>query len=305
MAPLLLIAALSSLTLTPATGHLVVVGGGLFTPDIAQRTLSLAGGKAAHVLIIPQASLWSGTGPRWQTIWQQAGARQVTILNLNDRNAALEAIKTADLIWMSGGSQDRLMQALSQPGLGQAIRDRFLHGATVAGTSAGAAVMSAIMLSRKGPIPVLEDGLGLWPDVIVDQHYLRRHRGTRLLDAVLHHPEKLGVGIDEATAVLVEGRHFEVIGRSEVVVFDARKAIPGRPKQGATVTRAGLLRYNQFELRAGMTFDLDTRRLHGSDTAPAGVPAPALIKPPKQKRPSPLVPREGTAAPKETRIGLP
>ena len=246
---------MSSLSLNQPTGHLVIVGGGPLTHEIAERTLALVGGKDARILIIPQASVWDGAGKKWQGIWQRAGARRVTVLDLDDPKAALEAIKQADLIWMSGGSQNRLMQQLSRGGLVEAIRDRFLHGATVGGTSAGAAVMSRIMLTRKGtPVPVLDEGLGLWPDVIVDQHYLRRHRFARLLDAVLNHPEKVGVGIDERTAVVVEGRHFEVIGSSKVMVLDARKALQLHPKHGATATRAEV---DTYPLKAGEKFDLD------------------------------------------------
>ena len=132
----------------------------------------------------------------------------MSILDLQDADAALTAIREADLIWFSGGNQNRLMSFLSQNGLIEAIRARYEHGATVGGTSAGAAVMSRIMLTG---IPVdvsagackTADGLGLWDGVIVDQHYFRRLRFSRLLDAVLGHHDKVGVGIDESTAVIV------------------------------------------------------------------------------------------------------
>ncbi|HEV3260783.1 MAG TPA: hypothetical protein VG013_28270 [Gemmataceae bacterium] len=97
-------------------------------------------------------------------------------------------------------------------------------------------------------------GLGLCTDVIVDQHYIRRSRFNRLLAAVLDHPDKLGAGIDESTAVVVQGREFEVVGRSNVMVIDARKASEAATKDGGPAEADDVALY---VLRAGMKFDLD------------------------------------------------
>lgn len=262
MYELLFVAAVSAISLNPPLGHLVIVGGGHMTPEILEKTLDIAGGKEARVLIIPQASAWTGAGQRSLLMWQEAGATRVTILDPDDRRAALRAVKRADLIWMPGGSQYRLMHTLTAQGLTEAIRVRYQQGATVGGTSAGAAVMSRIMLMgipkvKKVTAFIEASGLGLWPDVIVDQHYLRRHRFPRLLNAVLHHPDKLGIGIDESTAVLVEGRHFEVIGNSEVMVLDARRLGRGRvPRDSPSAAKVA-----KYLLKEGMKFDLDKAKL--------------------------------------------
>jgi cyanophycinase len=256
MLPLIVTALLSGQVLNQPLGHLIIAGGGPLPPEVAGRALILAGGKGAHVLIIPQASGRPNAGALSLAMWQKAGARQVSILDLKDRDAALSAVKGADLIWMPGGNQARLMRALQERGLADAIRERFRHGATVGGTSAGAAVMSQIMLMGIRPVggvaaAVEVSGLGLWPDVIVDQHYLRRHRYPRLLNAVLHHPDKPGIGIDESTAVVVQGRRFEVIGTSRVMVLDARHA--GQAPQGHLTNGKVAV----FTLKSGMRFDLD------------------------------------------------
>jgi cyanophycinase len=181
----------------------------------------------------------------------------VKVLDLRDRDAALKAVKEASLIWMPGGSQNRLMIALTEGKLVDAIRERYRQGATVGGTSAGAAVMSQVMLTGlrvQGVGRTVETvGLGLWPDVIVDQHFLRRNRSPRLLDAVLNHPEKPGIGIDESTAVVVEGRCFEVIGNSKVVVMDARQAV----KAAVQTAGSAAAKVATYVLEAGMKFDLD------------------------------------------------
>jgi cyanophycinase len=177
-------------------GHLVVAGGGPTAPEIVDKALAVSGGKEARVLIIPQASGKSDAGQRSLRMWQRAGAREVAILNLTDRDAALAAVREADLIWFPGGSQSRLIGILNEQGLAQGIRDRFGQGTTVGGTSAGAAVLSQIMLTARARPDRLSPwadgesaGLGLWTDVIVDQHYIRRSRFNRLLAAVLDHPD--------------------------------------------------------------------------------------------------------------------
>jgi cyanophycinase len=111
------------------------------------------------------------------------------------------------------------------------IRERYVAGAVVGGTSAGAAVMSDLMITGEADLTgvgrgatKLAPGLGLWPGVIVDQHFLKRQRFNRLFAAVLDQPDHVGVGIDEETAVIVSAGRWEVIGRSQVLVLDARKA---------------------------------------------------------------------------------
>ncbi|MBX6315664.1 MAG: cyanophycinase, partial [Isosphaeraceae bacterium] len=219
-------------------GHLVIAGGGTTTPEIMQRTLDLAGGLKAQIVLIPQASPYPTAGQRMLERWRANGAEHVTVLDLTDPKAAVAAIEGADLIWIGGGNQARLMEALAGTGVAEAIQARFQRGATVYGTSAGAAVMSSLMIAGYtgprgtpgGGKALIAKGLGLWPDVIVDQHFLRRRRFDRLKGAVREHPDKIGVGIDESTAVVVSGREFEVLGASEVIVIDPRK--PTRPKAG-------------------------------------------------------------------------
>lgn len=201
-------------------GHLVIEGGGGEAAEIDKRTLELAGGGKAKVLVIPQASSEKNSGREAADRWKKAGAGDVAILDLSDPEKAVAAVMNADLVWMSGGNQRRLMNALKETGVPEAIRRRYREGAVIGGSSAGAAVMSKFMLSGDG----ISEGLGLWPEAIVDQHFLARNRLNRLLEAVLDRPELIGFGIDERTAVFFHGKSFEVVGHSSVVVLDARKA---------------------------------------------------------------------------------
>jgi cyanophycinase len=202
-------------------GALVIVGGGWPPPpEVLARALDLAGGPKARILVIPFASS-SFTGGGTAELWRRAGARNVAVLDRGqDRRSALREVQKADLLWFIGGDQSQLMDALDRLELVEAIRRRFQEGATVGGTSAGAAVMSRVMLTgARDPSLAEAEGLGLWPEVIVDQHYLKRNRRARLREAVLRHPNLIGVGIDEFGCVIVRGREFEVVGPGEVEVL--------------------------------------------------------------------------------------
>jgi cyanophycinase len=243
-------------------GPLVVVGGGAMPPSTSQRTLELAGGPAARILIVPQASSDPNSGISSAKAWTDRGAKNVTILDVADPAAARKAIAAAELIWMPGGDQVLLMAALQKADLVGAIRQRHRQGATVGGTSAGAAVQSGAMIVGGDGTPlntirreatVTAEGLDLWPGVIVDQHFVRRQRFQRLLSAVLDRPKLVGVGIDEGTAAVVTGTKFEVIGAGHVLVVDARKATVAPGKKDTLGAATGVTLH---VLTSGMTFDL-------------------------------------------------
>jgi cyanophycinase len=225
------VAAAPALAQPAAKGHLVIAGGGGLPDRILEKTIQLAGGPAAPVVVLPQASEEADTGDVVSEMWRKAGATTVTPLALTDLAAARKAVDAASLIWFPGGDQVRLMKALEGTGLPEVIARRYRDGAVVGGKSAGAAVMSAIMLTGDADLQGMTvgatktaPGLGLWPGVIVDQHFLKRQRQNRLMSLVLEHPELVGVGIDEDTAVIVSGKRFVVLGENTVVVIDARRA---------------------------------------------------------------------------------
>ncbi|MBX6333423.1 MAG: cyanophycinase, partial [Gemmatimonadaceae bacterium] len=174
------------------------------------------------------------------------------------RDSVAHLLDSATGIWFGGGDQVLLTRALQGTAVERAIHARYEAGAVVGGTSAGAAVMSTPMITgderhRGGARPpadstdafltiardniVTADGFGLLPDAIVDQHFVRRKRHNRLLSLVLEHPMRLGVGIDESTALLVHpDGHWSVLGASVAIVYDARHSAitpPGAPALGA------------------------------------------------------------------------
>ena len=246
-------------TAPAAKGHLLIIGGNGTTDAIVQRAVQTAGGAKGLVAIFPQASELPETGANAVAMWTKAGVGRAVALDPRDP-ATLATLQEATFIWFPGGDQNRLMKAFEGTAVVDAIRARHRDGALVGGTSAGAAVMSASMITGDADLQsitagktALAPGLGLWPDAIVDQHFLKRQRNNRLISAVLDHPELLGVGIDEATAVFVTGREFEVLGKSSVLVIDARKAAVDKTTAGERSTGRGLA---LSVLKEGMRYDL-------------------------------------------------
>jgi cyanophycinase len=241
-------------------GAMVAVGGGDTNDAIVARTLELAGGRNAIVAVLPQSSALPDAGDSSVEVWKKAGARDALNVSFDDRAEARRAIESATLIWMPGGDQNRFMSAIAGTGLDDLIRARHAAGVTVGGTSAGAAILSKVMLTGDADLKgvgagttATAPGLGLWPDVIVDQHFLARQRESRLISVVLDHPTLVGVGIDEGTAVVVRGTQLEVVGKSAVIVIDARGARQPPPSSSPIAAGTGLAFH---VLRSGMTLDL-------------------------------------------------
>ncbi|MHB1225326.1 MAG: cyanophycinase [Gemmatimonadaceae bacterium] len=251
-------------------GTLLIVGGGSQPPALVSRFVELAGGPGkARIAVLPMASSEAATGGAETADPRRALGARVIVLNLSHDQAQTDSVaRLLDGItgvWFNGGDQARLTAALQDTRALAAIRQRYLAGAVLAGTSAGAAIMSDSMLTgdqvragedssgyfgddypriARGSI-VVTRGLGFLHDAIVDQHFLRRERHNRLLSVVLERPTLLGVGIDEGTALRVDpdGR-WAVEGASAVIVYDARRAPitpSSAPVLGASDVRLHLL----------------------------------------------------------------
>jgi cyanophycinase len=257
--PFLLAAALLAAPPETPKGRLVVVGGGSDRGGIGKHMIQLAGGPDVPMLLMPQSSSSANAAESSLKHWSEQGAKNLTVADADDIPKTLELIKKAQIIWIGGGDQNRFMKAFAGTDVPQAIRDRYRQGATVGGTSAGAAVMSEVMITGdaqlnavKGGATKTAQGLGLWPHVIVDQHFVARQRFNRLLSAVLDRPELVGVGIDEGTAAIVTGSKFEVFGVGQIVVVDARQA-KAMAKTDELSAGVGV---RLHVLKPGMTFDL-------------------------------------------------
>ncbi|MDP6539453.1 MAG: cyanophycinase [Planctomycetota bacterium] len=241
----------------PTAGAVVAVGGGAVGDEVFESLLDLAGGKAARVVVLPQASSREDAGAASVARWRAAGALHVELADGGEPSTDRERVGAADLIWMGGGSQVRLLDALAEADLADLVRARHAEGAVVAGTSAGAAVLSERTITGHADLESItagatrtRAGLGLLGGVIVDQHALRRRRLNRLVSAVLDAPHLLGVAVDEGTAAVVHDGRISVLGTSSVVVVDGRTARVERAAEGSPAAGTGLALH---VLREGMT----------------------------------------------------
>ena len=209
---------------TKPVRRLVLHGGGRVDPALRPRLLGMVGGAAARVLVVPQASAVPENGLAVASAWREAGAAAVEILDVTDLHAAIGQIERADFVWLTAGDQSRLVAALGATPVAAALHERYHAGLVVGGVSAGMAALSAVMITGEPADPEsgathVAPGLGLWPEVILDQHLLARERLGRLMRAVADHPGLVGVGVDEATCIHVdEGRRIVVDGHSQAVV---------------------------------------------------------------------------------------
>lgn len=232
-----------------AAGSLFIVGGGPRPAELMRRFVELAGGRGAIIVVLPMASGDSTTGPGQAAELRDLGADALSISLTREQAMRPESaalVERARGIWFSGGDQNRLVAAIGGTPLERAIHARYRAGAVVGGTSAGAAVMSAVMITGDERRPggdrppadasdawltiardnvVTGAGFGLLTNAIVDQHFLRRKRHNRLMSLALEHPELIAVGVDESTALEVAPRGCWVVrGSSVAVIYDARKA---------------------------------------------------------------------------------
>ncbi|MCR5868315.1 cyanophycinase [Aquincola sp. J276] len=218
----------SAATGLPRPGSLMVIGGAEDRRGdrlVLRRFVELCRQPQPRVVVLPSASAFPQiVAGRYEAVLNALGVQRVLVVHPETREEADDRllaaqVATADGILMTGGDQGRLAEAVGGTALQRAIHHAYEQGACVAGTSAGAAVLSGRMLRARA----VDDGFGLLPQVIIDQHFTERRRLPRLLRALSQHPDHVGVGVDEDTAlVLRRGRGAEVVGSGGVTVVDPR-----------------------------------------------------------------------------------
>ncbi len=201
-------------------GHLFLVGGGKITTEMRQEfaRLGRADQPNSLLVIIPTASE-SADDPNedWQLPWADAGFSRIEVLHTRERTVANsssfnDVLRQANAVWLGGGDQQKLAEAYVGTDVERILIEKIQSGGLVGGTSAGAAIASRVMIAGGREEPQIERGFDLLPDAILDQHFSQRNRQARLRLAVAQHPHCVGLGIDEATAVIVHQRSLRVIG---------------------------------------------------------------------------------------------
>jgi len=251
----------SAVSSGPKRGSLVVVGGGRIPPSIREKFIALAGGPDAKIVYIPTAAedqaLNRQTGDESPKLF---GLKNVTVLHTRDRNVAnteafVAPLRKASGVWFGGGRQWRLVDSyldtLTQKEL-MAVLDR---GGVIGGSSAGATIQGSYLVrgAREGNQIMMakgyEIGFGYLKNTAIDQHIDTRKRENDLTEVIAAHPELLGIGLYESTAIVAQGDRFEVIGDGKVAITD------GKERDGK----------RHYLLSAGERFDLRKRgRMAGS-----------------------------------------
>jgi cyanophycinase len=260
-----------------ASGTLIIIGGREDKSGECAILREVAGRVRSGTLVV--ATLASQVaGELWREykrIFQKLGVERIEHLELQHRteaeaDTASAVLTNAAVIFFTGGSQLRITGLLGGTPLCERIQELYwTHGITIAGTSAGASVLSDTMLvsgeseesHRVSDALHMAPGLGLIQDVIIDQHFAQRGRIGRLLGAVGQNPRILGVGIDEDTAVIVErDEAFRVIGSGAVYVLDGRGVSSSNISEEEAEQTLSIFDMRLHVLSRGDTFQLKTRR---------------------------------------------
>jgi len=221
----------------PAKGALVIAGGGRLDDAILERFLDLAGGRDAPVVVIPTAGGEGDYGPYWAGLagFRAVGATHLTVLHTTDRavantDAFVQPIRDARGVWFAGGRQWRLADAYLHTKVQDELNALLERGGVIGGTSAGATIQGSYLVrgdTRSNTIMMGDhvEGMGFLKRTAIDQHVLRRNRQFDLIPVIEAHPELLGIGIDEATAIVVQGNRFQVMGAGYVLIFDHERQL--------------------------------------------------------------------------------
>jgi cyanophycinase len=277
--------ALSPTDVGPRQGALVIVGGGQLGPEIVRRFVTLAGGKDADVVVIPTAAENDPVDTKRvaEGFSRTFGFKNVTVIHTRDRTEAdsegfVAPLKKAKAVWFNGGRQWRIVDSFLGTRTQREIEAVLERGGVIGGSSAGATIQGSYLVrgARDGNDILMakgyEQGFSYLRGVAIDQHILPRHRTDDLVQVIGAHPELLGLGIDESTAVVVEGDRFEVIGRGVVGVYD------GKNHDGK--------RY--YFLASGERYDLKQRRRvsSGANGFPQPGPGPRPTSPGRTTSPA-------------------
>lgn len=258
-------------------GHLLIIGG-VQIPEIEKKFVELAGGPDARIIIIPNA----GSEPKLnseieQKTFTNLGAKADYILftrETADDESNLKKMEWANAVFFTGGDQTDLTRDMLGTKLLQKVFEIYNNGGTVGGTSAGAAVMSEVMITgnelinkdssksfvtiEKGNVET-KKGFGFLKTVIIDQHFLKRKRHNRTISALIEHPNLLGVAIDESTSIIVNPDDtFEVFGNNQVLVYDPTNAKNIREDKKGNL---GISNMKLHVLISGDKFNLKTKEV--------------------------------------------
>jgi cyanophycinase len=259
-------------------GTLIIIGGHE-DKEGEQKILEEVARRVASGKLVVSTIATSEPEESWREyrqIFKKLGVKRIEHLDVEIREEAftdevVRRLDGANAVFFTGGDQLKITSQLGDSPVYQRLQEIYDEGGTIAGTSAGASVMSETMLisgssdgsHKVGAALGMAPGLGLIKDAVVDQHFAERGRFSRLLGAITQNPRTLGIGIDENTAIIVEGNErFEVIGEGAVYVLDGSKVSYSNLAEEGEAMEATMSVFDVklHVLSAGNQFDLQARR---------------------------------------------
>lgn len=230
-------------------GSLVIVGGGGMPKEITEKFIELAGGPDGLIVVLPTANEASVASSNEGRFFERAGAKNVKVLSRQTR-AEVESPEFAEVlskargVWFGGGRQWRFVDAYAGTKAELLFHDVLRRGGVIGGSSAGATIQAQYLVrgSVLGNTEMMaegyERGLAFLPGAAVDQHFTQRKRQPDMTGVMKRFPQLLGIGVDEATAIVVRGQTAEVLGPGQAHFYDYRTA-PTACEPDFTAIKAG------------------------------------------------------------------
>ena len=214
----------------PSNGSLIIAGGGVLSEEIIKTFIDLAGGVDAPIVVVPTAAGLTEYDDNWGKIISNHGATNVIVLHTDSKKEAnsnkfIKPLKNATGVWFVGGRQWRLADSYLGTVTEKAFWDVLDRGGVIGGTSAGATIQGSYLVRGDTKTNQImmgdhERGFAFLDNVAIDQHVLARNRQFDLFSILEEKPHLLGIGIDENTAIVVQGGKFKVLGKSYVLMYD-------------------------------------------------------------------------------------
>jgi cyanophycinase len=247
-------------------GTLVIVGGGGVPSEIAQRFLQAGGGADGHFVVLPIAMPDPVRTTQEEAFIKRMGAKNVRAIAYREKKdleqpEVVALLQEATGIWFGGGRQWNFVDAYEGTQLPELFRGVLRRGGVIGGSSAGATIQGDYLLrgAPAGPNIMMCEGyeraLGFLPGVAIDQHFSARNRFRDMTAFMAKYPQFLGIGLDEATAILVQGSSAEILGKGKVYFYDH-----GKSRQN------GEQDYDAYP--AGTTYDLLKREKRSASKTP-------------------------------------
>ncbi len=207
-------------------GTLLLCGGGVIPMSIRDEFHRLGKGEEGTLVLIPTASPRSDAGDFsiWVDYWSSFRWKTVEVVHAANRDAAFDSaliaiMRRGTAVWLSGGEQQRLSDRYVGTPIEEELHSLYARGGIIGGTSAGAAIVSGTMISGGTSEPQFANGLRFLPRTIIDQHFSQRNRQSRLVKAIEAYPNRVGIGIDESTALFVHRDETRVVGDGSVFLL--------------------------------------------------------------------------------------